>query len=69
MIQTLKEAQLEETQKSAFPTVPRKKIKNPDRIKHIFVDEKKRNSICDSRYRGLKVGDMSAAPSTSYKPN
>ena len=26
-------------QKSVFPTVPRKKLKNPDRIKNIFIEK------------------------------
>ena len=30
-----------ETTKSSFPTMPRKKLKNPDRIRQIFVENRK----------------------------
>ena len=33
-----------ETYKSQFPTMPRKKLKNPDKIRHIFA-EKRSGSI------------------------
>ena len=58
-IESTNQVFMDATKRSVFPTMPRKKLKNPDRIKNIFV-ERRPASISDNYPRNFSLVDGQA---------